>query len=167
MYADADLRVLSAVTVAASTPDYSSFIDLTKSPDVGSGGELAFIVTVDAYTAHGSPGNTTIDAIYDTDGDGSGTIVVCGSIELTPTQLEARDDWTATTDHGRQAIVIRINPMHDIVSKDIAGVAQRYLGLRFTHATNIPTVFTATAHLSLNWQSDPKLAHGDSGMTIA
>lgn len=161
MIVDQGLRVCNAVSVRESDPDYSSSIDLTKSPDLGSGCEIWAAVVVDTYTA-GTSTATTINVVTSSVTGLSTTPRVIGTVTLTAAQLEARDD-----DANKQPIIIKINPDQDS-GTDTTGVAERYLGLEFDHATAAPTVMTVTAYIGAGaYQSDPTHGYQDSGFTIA
>jgi len=160
MFTDLSLRVCNNVSVRESDPDYSSSIDLVKSPDIGAGNQIIATVVVDAYTP-GSSTATTINIITGDQAGFGGTNRVIGTVTLLAATLEARDD-----DANKQPIVIRCNPDHDS-GADVSGVANRYLGLQFDHATAAPTAMLVTAYIGHEtFHSDPAHSHHDSGFTI-
>lgn len=161
VYTDLDLRVNNGETVRASSPDYSSSIDLTLSPDIGAGNQLVAIIVVDTYTA-GS--NTYVDFEIVTSASSTfGTDRVIGTTQLTAAQLELRDD---TMPANRLPIVVRINPDHEAADL-VSGVTERYLGIRYTFTGATPGALTVTAYFVTDYQGDPAHSHHKSGMTIA
>ena len=158
MILDNEMKVCDSVTVRASDPDYSSSIDLTLSPDMGTGKELYAIIIVELYTA-GSSTATEISVVSSAAAALTSPKKL-SSVTLTAAQLEARDDGA-----NKQAIVLRIHPNQE-ADTPVSGVTERYLGIEFDHATT-PTVMTVTAYFTHDYQSDPTLAHHASGFIIA
>jgi len=160
VYTDIDLRVNNGETVRASSPDYSSSIDLTLSPDIGAGNQLVAIIVVDTYTA-GS--NSHVDFEVVTSASSTfGTDRVLGTKQLTTAQLEARDD-----DANKQPIVVRINPDQEGEGGLVNTANERYLGIRYTFSGATPSALTTTAYFVTDYQGDPAHSHHASGMTIA
>lgn len=162
MILDDDLKVCDSVTVAASDPDYSSAYDLTKSPDLGNGEQVAAIVVIDTYTANTSTG-TTINVVTSAATSLSSPRVI-GSVTLTATELETMDDDQQTN----MPIVIRINP-DQWSGADVSGTGERYLGLEFDHATAAPSIMTVSAWFGLaeGFRGDPRHSYHDSGFSVS
>lgn len=167
MIVDQELRVNNGESVRESDPDYSSAIDLTISPIVGTGTELYAVIVVDTYTADSSNG-TTFKVVTSSANDFSANRRVLGTQFVSAADLELRDD-----DANRQAIVVKINPDHDrdpdttIPGSGIpvSGTKARYLGIQYDHDTT-PTVMTVTAYFVTEYQSDPAAGFHASGSTI-
>jgi hypothetical protein len=165
MIVDQELRVNNGESVRASDPDYSSAIDLTISPIVGTGTELYAVIVVDTYT-QGSSGGTTFKVVTSSASDFSANRRVLGTQFVSNTDLELRDD-----DANRQAIVVKINPDHDrdpdtASGIPVSGTTGRYLGIQYDHDTAAPTVMTVTAYFVTEFQADPAAGFHASGSTI-
>ena len=164
MIVDQELRVNNGETVRASDPDYSSAIDLTLSPIVGTGTDLYAVIVVDTYTA-GSSNGTTFKVVTASSNDFASNRRVVGTQFVSATDLELRDD-----DANRQAIVIKINPDHDrdpdtVSGFPVSGTKGRYLGIQYDHYTT-PTGMTGTAYFVTEFQADPAAGFHASGSTI-
>lgn len=162
MFTDESLKVVDNADMSVSSPDYSTdSIDLTLSPDLGSGGQLVAVVVVHSYVA-GSATAVTIDIVTSSAADLETTPKTIGTITLTAAELEARD--ATGREHGAP-IVIRANPQHEQATPP-AGVTERYLGLVFTHVTATSTTMTVSAYFTECYQGDPFTAYNPAGMTV-
>ena len=161
MIVDQELRVANGASVRESSPDFSSAIDLTLSPDIANGTEIYAVIVVDTYT-HNSSSATQIDIVTDTESNFSGTNRVIGSKTLTQAQITAR-----SADANKQPIVIRINPDQEGDGGLVSADGEQYLGIKFTHASATPTAMTVTAYFTTSYQSDPAHSHHASGSVIA
>lgn len=160
MFTDKELRVCDSVDVSASDPDFSSSIDLGDSPDMGSGNQLMAVINFEAYTANGST-VTTIDIVTSSVAALSTTPRVLGTIAIPDAEIDAR----ILAGNTRQPIVLRINP-DQFSGTDVGGVAERFLGLRFSFTTATPTTLTCTATFVECFQSDPTHGHHTTGMKV-
>lgn len=158
MIVDNELKLNDGDNVRASDPDFSSSFDLTLSPELGIGHEVYAVIVVDTYTAGSSTGTTfnLIQSSSETFASGNN---VMASRFVSATNLEARDD-----DANKQPIVLKFQV--DMESINVSGTGKRYLGIRYDHDTAQPTVMTATAYLTTDFQSDPKHGFFASGSTI-
>ena len=161
MILDNEMTVCSSVDMSVTDPDYSPLsIDLTLSPDLGSGEQLVAIINVESYTA-GSATGCTFDIITSSAADLETSPKVIGSLLVSSTELEARDSGAY-----KAPVVVRINPGHE-GSTPPGGVTERYVGIRFNHAGALATDMTVTAYFTLGYPSDPALSHHTSGFIIA
>jgi hypothetical protein len=166
MILDQGLIVCDDITVRGSDPDYSSAIDMTLSPDFGSGSRLCAVITCSAYTI-GSSTSTTINIVTSASSTLS-TPKTIGSLLVLAADWESRDAVGLDIAAVCAPIVVWANPQHEIVNRDanpITGVTERYLGLEFDHATT-PTVLTVTAYFTTDYQGDPHNAYFAPGMTV-
>jgi hypothetical protein len=161
-YTDKQLELIASGTDVKTGPYYSSSIDLVVSPDVGTGNEIMAFINVETYTA-GTNTAVTFDVVTSSVSGLSTTPKVIGSSgPISAADLEAIDDAGRV---GYAPLVVKINPDHfsDIT---VSGVAERYLGLRLTHATADPSAMTVQAQFVECAGSRPEISHHASGFTI-
>ena len=162
MILDNEMKLCDSVDVSQTQIDYSSSIDLTVSPDMGTGEQLVAMIVIESYTA-GSSTSTEFDIVTSSTADLTTSPAVVGTRTLGAARIEQRDLGAGGT---KQAIIVRINPDQEEITS-VSSVDERYIGIQFNHATATPTDMTVTAYFITNYQSDPTLAHHASGFIIA
>ena len=164
-YTDKDLTLIASGTDVKTGPFYSSSIDLTVSPDIGTGEQLVALIVVETFTDSGSGTGCHFEIVSSEASNLQTTPRVLGSSgDILSADLELCDD--AGRPGAYQPIVVRINPNH-WGALAVSGVADRYIGLRIVHDGADPTALTVHAQFTLNWTSSPAISHHASGMTIA
>ncbi len=165
MFVDQSLIVADNVTVRGSDPDYSSSIDLTLSPELGSGGQLVAVVAINAWTA-GSATAVIINIVTSSVTGLDTTPRVIGSMTILAADLEFADAAGLDIAAHCAPFVIRANPDHGVTERGGTGTAERYLGLQFDHIGATPTVLDVTAYFTNDYQGDPHSNAGTAGMTV-
>ena len=160
MYIDNNLTLCASQDVKASGA-LSTFVSLGGlNPDIGNGQDIYAVINVETYTAGSSTG-TTIDLVTSVDDGSTVTAIVSSTGLVAAAAFELADDAGRI---GGAPIVLKINPQH--LGAYAPGTADMEIGLRFTHATDDCTAFTATAHLVVGYPSRIEASHQASGFTI-
>lgn len=170
MIMDQDFLLVDNADMSVSSPDYSTnSIDLLLSPDLGSGGTLVAVVAITGAYVAGSCTAVVMDIVTSSVAALSTTPRVIGSLTVIAADLEFADSTGLDIAAHCAPFVIRANPSHGVTTRDdiaASSVAERYLGLRFTHTTATSTSMFVTAYFTNDYQGDPHNNYGAAGMTI-
>lgn len=166
MYTDELAKFVDAEDVAGAWPlDFADgYYDLGVSPDLGAGGDIAVIITVDDYLDGVSDGSQlSVIAGDNPDFSAGDNVILGGTTYYFASEWANRNDGPASPFGFFLPLVIKINPLQDQNSDYlVSGVKRRYIGIMAYHGAfhgpSAPDTMVITAQIVKDIHSDP--GHG-------